>query len=147
LKDPIGNYEIFVMCFSGVSLALFLYEIFAGMFPGNSGYYEGIGISVVFISLISIFVFLYSTSMMTVAANFGLFSLSIILLFYGKGIESPAVFNTGLLTFGIATITRYFDVGWMLMSRSMFFLVGGVILLAMGFIFEWNRRSGSTKAP
>jgi uncharacterized membrane protein len=73
---------------------------------------------------------------MTVAANIGLFTGIILLLFYGKYNEKPAVFNGALVLFGIAVLSRYFDIGWKMMDRSLFFVGGGVILFVLGFLFE-----------
>jgi uncharacterized membrane protein len=46
----------------------------------------------------------------------------------------------GLIGFGLLLIARYFDLAWELLSRSFFFMTGGVVLLLISFLFEFSRR-------
>ena len=55
---------------------------------------------------------------------------------------------SGLGTFGIVVLlgSRYFDMFWGLMSRSQFFMIGGVLLLAVAWIMERLRRGVAAAA-
>jgi uncharacterized membrane protein len=48
--------------------------------------------------------------------------------------------NLGLLAVAIGLITRYVDVFWSLLAGSAFFIIGGVLLLALAFALERMRR-------
>jgi uncharacterized membrane protein len=48
--------------------------------------------------------------------------------------------NAGLLAVGIGLLTRYVDVFWSLLANSAFFIIGGLLLLAVALIIERLRR-------
>ena len=48
--------------------------------------------------------------------------------------------NAGLLTVAIGLLTRYIDVFWSLLAGSLFFIIGGLVLLAVAFGLERARR-------
>jgi uncharacterized membrane protein len=48
--------------------------------------------------------------------------------------------NAGLLAVAIGLITRYVDVFWSLLAGSAFFIIGGLLLLALAFALERMRR-------
>ena len=54
--------------------------------------------------------------------------------------KNPAYINIGLLFFVLDVIARYFDFFWKLLPRSLFFIGGGLILLAGSVILERKRR-------
>jgi uncharacterized membrane protein len=53
----------------------------------------------------------------------------------------PPYINIGLLFFVLDVIARYFDFFWKLLPRSLFFIGGGLILLAGSVALERKRRS------
>lgn len=53
----------------------------------------------------------------------------------------PPYINIGLLFFVLDVTARYFDLFWKLLPRSIFFIVGGLILLAGGMFLERKRRA------
>ena len=53
----------------------------------------------------------------------------------------PPYINIGLLFFVLDVTARYFDFFWKLLPRSIFFIVGGLILLAGGMFLERKRRA------
>ncbi|MFH1367833.1 MAG: DUF2157 domain-containing protein [Elusimicrobiota bacterium] len=144
--DSIARLEYFIMAFSSAVLLFFVYAVVSGVFQGNTGKFEKTGLGLVIVSVAAVYLSLGNVPLMIIAANAALFGLTVIMLFFGKEIESPPVFNFGLFLFGAATFMRYFDVGWMLMSRSMFFLLGGLILIGLGLVFDWNRKTMLKKA-
>jgi len=48
--------------------------------------------------------------------------------------------NVGVVFFALQVVTRYFDFGWQLLDRSLFFIVGGLLLLGGGWLLERQRR-------
>jgi uncharacterized membrane protein len=48
--------------------------------------------------------------------------------------------NLGLAIVGLGLFTRYIDVFWSTLARSAFFIIGGVLLLAVAFAIERMRR-------
>jgi len=73
-------------------------------------------------------------------ANALLFSFALISIFLGIEVQMPAVFNGGVVIFAALLITRFIDIGWKMKEKSLFFIVGGIILLAMGIFVENRRR-------
>jgi len=68
--------------------------------------------------------------------NSSLLLLSIFSMVYGFQKESLMIFNTGVIIFSSFVVIRYFDTLWKLMDRSIFFIIGGLIILATGFFLE-----------
>lgn len=48
--------------------------------------------------------------------------------------------NAGLLAVAIGLLTRYIDVFWSMLAGSAFFIIGGLVLLAVAFALERTRR-------
>ena len=64
--------------------------------------------------------------------------VGIIVLGYIK--RYNAYINIGILFFVLDVIARYFDFFWNLLPRSIFFIAGGIMLLAGGIFLEKKRR-------
>ncbi len=64
--------------------------------------------------------------------------VGVIILGYVR--RNSTYINIGLLFFVLDVIARYFDVFWKLLPRSVFFIVGGLILLSGGVFLEKKRR-------
>jgi uncharacterized membrane protein len=70
-----------------------------------------------------------------------LFALEIFgLIILGFVRRYPTYVNIGLLFFALDVIARYFDFFWELLPRSLFFILGGLLLLFGGIILERKRR-------
>jgi len=79
-----------------------------------------------------------------------IFALAIlIVLFLGYLREFPVYVNVALLFFVLDIFVRYFDFFWELLPRSLFFIIGGLILLTGGVLLERKRRKilGSFRKP
>jgi len=55
-------------------------------------------------------------------------------------LRSPGLVNVALVFFVFDVIARYFDFFFSMMDRSVFFIVGGVVLMAVGAAAEGGRR-------
>ena len=64
--------------------------------------------------------------------------LGLIFLGYFQGVGW--LVNLALVFFGLFVIGRYFDLAWGLLPRSVFFIVGGLVLLGVGILLERLRR-------
>jgi uncharacterized membrane protein len=70
-----------------------------------------------------------------------LFALEIFgLIILGFIRRYPVYVNIGLLFFALDVIARYFDFFWELLPRSLFFILGGLLLLFGGILLERKRR-------
>lgn len=74
------------------------------------------------------------------AANLVLLGVVAGLVAWGFREQRAGLVNVGLVAFVIQVVTRYFDLFWTLLDRSLFFMVGGVLLLAGGTWLERSRR-------
>lgn len=63
------------------------------------------------------------------------------LVYAGYRLNSPFYLNLAFVFFGLTLVSRYFDTFWTLLSRSAFFLAGGLVLIAGGWYLERTRRS------
>ncbi len=74
------------------------------------------------------------------AFNLLLFAGAVGLAALGIQRRSELLVNIGLAAFLIHVLTRYFDLFFPAMNRSLFFILGGVLLLGGGWLLERNRR-------
>jgi uncharacterized membrane protein len=75
-----------------------------------------------------------------VTANVLLFAGTVGFIVLGVRRRNQTVVNLGLAVFIVHMLTRYFDLFFSAMNRSLFFVVGGVLLLGGGWLLERNRR-------
>lgn len=70
-----------------------------------------------------------------------IYALEIIgIIFLGYMRRNPIYINIGLLFFVLDVCARYFDYFWKLLPRSLFFIIGGTMLLLGGIFLEKKRR-------
>ena len=78
----------------------------------------------------------------------GLFVLHILLAFvflltviwYGTILRMPAVINMGMLGLAVTILIQYFSWAFEMLDRSLAFILGGVLILALSAILERKRR-------
>jgi hypothetical protein len=75
-----------------------------------------------------------------IITNLLIFTLVIGLIFSGLMEQQLFYVNAAFILFTATLISRYFDTFWSLMDRSLFFLVGGLILIVGGYWLEKKRR-------
>jgi uncharacterized membrane protein len=82
------------------------------------------------------------TPIILVAANAIFFSTVIALIYFGaRRLESTAMVNIGVVFFAIGIFVRYIDTFFKMLDKSIFFLLGGLVLLVGGYLLEKQRRS------
>jgi uncharacterized membrane protein len=75
-------------------------------------------------------------------ANTSLFGGTIALLYSGaKRTHSVFAVNIATVFLALAVLTRYFDTFFGMIDRSLFFLLGGLVLLAGGYLLDQQRRT------
>jgi hypothetical protein len=79
-------------------------------------------------------------SINTFVANAILVIFALTNIFLGVEVKRPYVFTMGIVVFALFIITRYIDVGWRLKEKSLFFIVGGLVILSLGTFLEKQRR-------
>ncbi len=77
----------------------------------------------------------------SVAYNILLFVEIIAFLYLGYLLREEFIFRLSLYIFALDILTRYFDTFWKILPRSMFFIIGGLILLLGGIYMEKQRRT------
>ena len=75
-----------------------------------------------------------------IIVNLLLFLLVIGLIYSGLKEHKLFYVNAAFVIFTITLISRYFDTFWSLLDRSLFFIIGGLILIIGGFWLEKKRR-------
>lgn len=63
-----------------------------------------------------------------------------LLLYAGYSTEDLGVINTTMFWFVLLIFARYFDFFWKLLPRSLFFMLGGLVLLVISVVLERKRR-------
>lgn len=61
-------------------------------------------------------------------------------IYLGIAWESPVLLNTSIVFFAVNVYTRFYEYFWAAMPRSLFFIVGGALLMAGGVWVERVRR-------
>lgn len=75
-----------------------------------------------------------------VAANTMLFLAVVAFVAGGYQNREPDMVNFGVAFFVLGIVARYFDFFWDMLDKSVFFMAGGLLLLAGGFLLERNRQ-------
>jgi uncharacterized membrane protein len=67
-------------------------------------------------------------------------ALLTLLLYVGYSTEDIGIVNTAMFWFILLIFARYFDFFWGLLPRSLFFMLGGLVLLVISIVLERKRR-------
>lgn len=91
------------------------------------------------------FFFPSTTNLYVVIFNLILAGIVFMLLFVGYQREDMQIVNAGMFWLSALILVRYFDFFWDLLPRSLFFMVGGLILVFGGIVLEKKRRQLKAK--
>ncbi len=72
--------------------------------------------------------------------NIILFLLILGFIYLGILKKEQTLVNLGMLAFGIALISRYFEYLWDVLRGYLFFIIGGLLLILLAIVFERKRR-------
>ena len=136
------NLLYFYIClFLAVMTAILgIYDFIKGYFKNKADRLELTALIMVFLANL-LFLFSANTAVInTMFANILLISFAVIGIALGVELQKPSIFNAGIAIFVLFIITRYIDITWELSEKSLFFIIGGLIMLIGGSFLEKQRR-------
>lgn len=153
-----GNYGFFsksletseqftfgLILFSVVALLLAIIGLFFNPSKSSTNILENsLALGLASVALVFFF-FPATTNIYVLLFNLILAGLVFTLLFVGYQREDMQIVNTGMFWLSALILVRYFDFFWDLLPRSLFFMVGGLILVLGGIALEKKRRQLKTK--
>ena len=125
--------------FSIIALLLLVINWFFNRSEYVSKIESPVGIGFIALALI-FFYYPSATSIYVVIFNLVLASFVFLLLYAGYQREDMKLVNMGMFWLITFIVVKYFDFFWRLLPRSIFFIVGGLILLLGGIALEKKRR-------
>lgn len=125
---------------AAIIAALIADETRRGYFKNKAGRIELTALIAALIGSIILLVNMRSVLANTLAANSILVIFALSNIFLGVELKKPSIFSTGIVVFVLFIITRYIDVTWKLKEKSLFFIVGGLVILSLGVLLEKQRR-------
>ncbi|GEM_PF-2323899 len=75
------------------------------------------------------------------AYNVLLFAETLGFLYLGYLLRAESIFRLALWVFALNVLARYFDTFWNILPRSLFFILGGILLIGGGIYLERKRKA------
>lgn len=133
LMTAIVSISIFSIIFTFINL-------FFNPSESKLNIFENIIVLTLIVPVLLFFFFPPTTIIYTIIFNLLFFGLMIFLIFRGYQREDISLVNTGFFYLAIFILVKYFDFFFGLLDRSLFFMVGGLILILGGIAMEKERR-------
>lgn len=122
------------MIFFGLSIFGLLLNLIFNPSKSKMNIYENmIPISTVFLTLLAISI---PSSIYIFIFNLIFAGLTLFLIYIGYQKTNIKLINIGTFWLSVFLLTKYFEVFWRLIDRSLFFIIGGVLLLFGGIFME-----------
>ncbi len=122
------------------ALILIMINLFFNFSKSETNIIENsIGMGLLAISLIFFF-FPAENNIYVVLFNLILAGIIFTIIFIGYNRQDMTLVNIGIFWASLMIIVKYFDFFWSLLSRSVFFMIGGLILILGGVALEKKRR-------
>jgi uncharacterized membrane protein len=129
-----------IVLISIISIIGLVINLFFNPSQSKTNLYDN-GISLVVLGFTLIFFYFPAESnIYTVIYNLLFAGLTLFLVYIGYQKSDIKVLNIGIFWISVFILAKYFDFFWDLMDRSLFFLVGGLILVLGGIAMERKRR-------
>lgn len=125
---------------AGIITLLVLDEEKLGNFKNKSGRIELVALIAALTGSLILLLSPYSVLLNTIAMNSVLVVFALSSIFLGVELKKPPIFTLGIVIFTLFIITRYIDLTWALKEKSLFFIVGGLVILFLGTFLEKQRR-------
>lgn len=77
---------------------------------------------------------------LAVILNLLMFTWALSVIVWGFQAHSNLYFTVGIIFFNVFTIFEYFNFFWKMLPKSLFFIVGGIVLIAGGVLMENKRQ-------
>lgn len=122
-------------------IALFLVdEGKSGNFKNKSNRIELVALLIALVGSLILLVSPRTVLLNTITMNTILVVFALSSIFLGVELKKPPIFTLGIVIFALFIITRYIDVTWKLKEKSLFFIVGGLVILFLGTFLEKQRK-------
>jgi uncharacterized membrane protein len=140
LEDLSSQLMISITLFSILSIiGLVVNLLFNPSQSKTNSYENGIALGLLGFTLLFFF-FPIESSVYTIIYNLLFSGLTLFLIYIGYQRSDIKIVNIGIFWLSIFILAKYFDFFWDLMDRSLFFIVGGLILVLGGIVMEKKRR-------
>jgi uncharacterized membrane protein len=134
------QFTVGLVIFAVLALIVAIINLFFNITKSETNILEN-GISLGLFAIALVFFFFPATNnIYVVLFNLILAGLIFTLLFIGYNRQDMKLVNMGMFWVSVLIVVRYFDFFWDLMPRSLFFMVGGLILVLGGIALERKRR-------
>lgn len=137
--DMPEKFVIGFVAFSIVAIILSVVNWFFNRSEKTSLIEGPVGIGLVALALI-FFYFPSETPIYVLLFNLVLAGFILLLLYAGYQREDMNLVNMGMFWLSVFIVVKYFDWFWSLLPRSLFFIVGGLVLVLGGIALEKKRR-------
>ena len=129
-----------IVLFSILAIIGLIINIFFNPSKSKTNLLEnGVALGLVAFTLLFFF-FPSNTDIYTIIYNLIFVGLTILLIYIGYQKHNIQVVNIGIFWISVFIFARYFDFLWDLMPRSLFFMIGGLILVLGGIAMERKRK-------
>ncbi|HEY4493652.1 MAG TPA: DUF2157 domain-containing protein [Candidatus Paceibacterota bacterium] len=135
-----GEFTIFFAIFAVLAILLSVVSLFFNPARADTNSFES-SLALTLAALTTVFFFFPATSIIySVIFNLALAGVGIGTIYTGYRREDMKVINAGAFWIALLILARYFDFFWDMLSTSVFFMVGGAILILGGIALERKRR-------
>ena len=129
-----------IVLFSTLAIIGLIINLFFNPSQSKTNSFEN-GTALGFLVLTLLFFFFPAeSSVYTIIYNLLFAGLTLFLIYIGYQRSDIKIVNTGIFWISIFVLAKYFDFFWNLIDRSLFFIVGGLILVLGGIAMERKRR-------
>jgi len=141
LRDNLPSQIVVgILIFSILSIVALLFNLlFNPSQSATNSYENGVALGMLGFTLIFFF-FPGKSDIYTIIYSLLFFGLILFLIFIGYQRSDIKVVNIGIFWAAVFIFAKYFDFFWDLLDRSIFFIVGGLILVLGGIAMEKKRR-------
>lgn len=133
-----ANFLVYLYILLCGCLFLFVLNLVKKRFSKEAKYEIPLLILFTFSGLALVYLFKFKL-LNVILINLSLLSFSLSLIFYGYEETNLLLYNFGVGIFILFIVTQYFNYFWSMLNRSIFFMIGGLILLLCGFFLERKR--------
>lgn len=131
---------ILIIVFSVLSAGLMLFSGYLKIIKSSTSSIER---AILILILVFNFIFItvhFENSLYPILFNLLLFGILLYMFYYGYSNEDMKVINSAAFFMVLLILARYFDFFWDLLPRSVFFIIGGLILLMSVYMVEKQNR-------
>jgi len=140
IGSMVAQIKAGIILFAILSIIGLVINLFLNPSQSKTNLFEnGTALGLIFFTLLYLF-FPSEVPVYTVIYNLMFAAITIILIYVGYQKSDMQIVNAGIFWISIFLLARYFDFFWNLMPRSLFFIVGGLILVLGGIALEKKRK-------